>query len=652
MRFTQPQNDNLNQNRTTALGIEALTTKDDGTTVQIPQSAEDWQKWISAGRTRNWMLDDPLIDWLQQYGEDRDYLPKSELSGYNRDLDFTQFIFQKGREFEEGILRLFHKQHEVVTIAENHYQIRDFEKAKETFETMRDGAPIIYQAVLWDAENLNYGSPDFLIRSDTLQNLFPDSSFPTGPAPDLNSSSWHYIVVDTKFTTLQFNAAATELTNSGSTKAYKAQLFIYNRMLGRLQGLQPPESYLLGRGWQYTNRGETYRCPNALSRLGPVHQQETLARGVPIAEEVENALDWIRRVRTEGKDWEILPVPSLPELYPNMSNLDDAGLVVDDTQAELEPNSEDELSAHKWVGVKKWLATELNELTQLWYVGIKNRQKAHDYGLFRWNDTGVNSQTLGIGGGTIAPILDKLLEVNLSDGPPVLPNRITDTRDTWHATPRLEFYVDFEFCSDLNDDFSKLPEKGGQPLIFMIGCGHLENDQWQFKSFVTNGLTQPEELRIINQWFDHMTDVRSRIDPTNSEPRIFHWSHAEVTALQNAYNSAKNRHKDNAEWPELGWFDFLQQVMRKEPVVVRGALNFGLKPIANAMHSHKLIQTHWADSPIDGLGAMVGAWRCDEQARNQNIPIHELPLMQEIIEYNEIDCKVMMEIIRYLRKNH
>ena len=29
------------------------------------------------------MLDDPLIDWLQQYGEDREYIPKSELSDYN-----------------------------------------------------------------------------------------------------------------------------------------------------------------------------------------------------------------------------------------------------------------------------------------------------------------------------------------------------------------------------------------------------------------------------------------------------------------------------------------------------------------------------------------------------------------------------------------
>ena len=29
-----------------------------------------------------------------------------------------------------------------------------------------------------------------------------------------------------------------------------------------------------------------------------------------------------------------------------------------------------------------------------------------------------------------------------------------------------------------------------------------------------------------------------------------------------------------------------------------------------------------------------------------------LPLMDDIARYNEVDCKVMMEIISYLRANH
>ena len=76
---------------------------------------------------------------------------------------------------------------------------------------MRGGAPIIYQAVLRDAHDMTYGSPDFLIRSDILRSLFPESISGTGGVgsrqPDLGADSWHYIVVDTKFTTLHLNAA-------------------------------------------------------------------------------------------------------------------------------------------------------------------------------------------------------------------------------------------------------------------------------------------------------------------------------------------------------------------------------------------------------------------------------------------------------------
>ena len=244
------------------------------------------------------------------------------------------------------------------------------------------------------------------------------------------------------------------------------------------------------------------------------------------------------------------------------------------------------------------------------------------------------------------------MSVNSDNGPLIQPLQITKTRDDWHSIPGIEFYVDFEFCSNLNDDFSKLPEKGGQPLIFAIGCGHLEQGSWQFKSFVVHHLTEREELRIIQEWVAHMSAVRDRLDSANNEPRIFHWSNAELTVLENAYNSARARHREHADWPELAWYDLLKNVMVEEPVVVRGALGFGLKAVANAMHAHSFIETNWADSPVDGLGAMVGAWRCDEEAHKQGLTMTGLPLMNEIVRYNQVDCKVMMEIVRYLRANH
>ena len=636
------------------MGIEALTHRVDGTLVTVPESPADWKQWVSAGSTRNWMLDDPLIDWLRLYGEDRDYIPKHKLDSYVEELDFLKFIFERGQEFEAGILRLLEERYEVATIARDYRDIANVGKAEETFATMQHGVPIIYQGVLWDAQNLNYGSPDFLVRSDILHELFPNAvsaAEASIAAPDLSAGDWHYRVVDTKFTTLHLNTRGTELDNSSSGPAYKAQLYIYNRMLGRFQGYLPPASYLLGRGWQLTSRGETQRCSNAMDQLAPVAQDGSIANSVPIADEVERAVAWIRRLRAEGHQWQLLP-PSVPELYPNMSGVDDGEMMLDISPAEREPGDGSAESDEHWVGVKRWLAGELKELTQLWQVGVGKRKQAHEAGVYSWDDPQVTPGLVGVSGPRTEPTLQQILEANTGDGPVVLPLRIEKTREEWHTTPSVEFFVDFEFCSDLNDDFSKLPEKGGQPLIFMIGCGHVENSQWQFRSFTTSGLTEEEEFRIIREWVDHMRATQDRLDPENLQPRIFHWSHAEVTQLERAYNSARTRHGERADWPELGWYDFQMRVMRGAPVTVRGALGFGLKAVAKAMSSHGLIETDWADSQVDGLGAMVGAWRCDTEAQQKGTSMTELPLMQEIAAYNEVDCRVMMEIIRYLRANH
>ena len=64
------------------MGIEALTHRDDGTAIVVPESHDDWQQWVSAGRTRNWMLGDPLIDWLDLYGKDHGYISERHEPNY------------------------------------------------------------------------------------------------------------------------------------------------------------------------------------------------------------------------------------------------------------------------------------------------------------------------------------------------------------------------------------------------------------------------------------------------------------------------------------------------------------------------------------------------------------------------------------------
>ena len=126
------------------MGIEALLSRDDGTKIAVPVSPDDWRLWVSAGRTRNWMLNDPLLDWLQLYGKSRGYIPDNELDGYERNLDFLAFLVERSRAFETGILQLFQERSEVIPIAQDYQDITNLDKAKETFAAMQQGAPILY----------------------------------------------------------------------------------------------------------------------------------------------------------------------------------------------------------------------------------------------------------------------------------------------------------------------------------------------------------------------------------------------------------------------------------------------------------------------------------------------------------------------------
>ena len=114
--------------------------------------------------------------------------------------------------------------------------------------------------------------------------------------------------------------------------------------------------------------------------------------------------------------------------------------------------------------------------------------------------------------------------------------------------------------------------------------------------------------------------------------------------------SARARHTlRESSWVEPNWFDFLNRVMKKEPVIVRGPMVFGLKTVARSLKQHGLIETDWLDGVTDGLGAMVAAWWCEDECKIQGGSLVDVDLMAEVSAYNEVDCRVMMEAITYLR---
>lgn len=608
---------------------EAALFTDDGGVQRAPATEADWDAWIPAGRTRNWVRGDPLLDWLRLYGAAAGFVPDDERPGFDPRTDFRGFVLKKGVAFEAAVMRLLTERAEIRTIARERGDARSEAKARETVEALCDGTPIVAQGVLWNPARRTYGVADLLVRSDLLATWFPEMlswEEATLGAPGLGLGHVHYRPIDIKFHSFDLTADG-HVGNSADQLAYAVQVWLYAEALGRIQGYVPSAAYLLGRTWQQGDeRGE-----GCFERLARVDLGRWLPhRGAMIEDVAADAVAWIRRVRAEGDQWQVLPEPSKPELYPHARNTEDA----------------------PWHAAKAEIAKELGELTLLPALNPDRRAAAHLAKMKRWDDAGVNAASLGITSPAFAARTDAVLAANRATQPTVVPKHIVVADPAWRDAAALEFYVDFETVSNLDDDFSALPRLGGQPLVVQIGCGHVDQSgAWCFSQWTVDALTAAEERRILDAWVGHMAGLAAEEGIMLADARLYHWSAAEPVNLETAYNAARTRHPDFDLPAGLPWFDILEQLIRAEPVAVTGAFNFGLKAIAKAMQAHGLITTIWGDGPTDGLGAMVGTWAVAHEVATSGNPMSEHPLMREIASYNEVDCRVMAEALAWLRNN-
>jgi hypothetical protein len=96
----------------------------------------------------------------------------------------------------------------------------------------------------------------------------------------------------------------------------------------------------------------------------------------------------------------------------------------------------------------------------------------------------------------------------------------------------------------------------------------------------------------------------------------------------------------------------LFELFRKIPIVVKGSFNFKLKSITNAMRNNGLITTAWPDSNVmEGFSATLIAAEIYNDIDSNKVNPDELdsnPVYKDIIDYNEIDCKSMWDIRKYL----
>lgn len=493
--------------------------------------------YVSASSTRNFFLDDPLIDWLELYGKEKGY-KKSE-SPYS----FSKFIMNMGKQFESYIFSIIKTNHPHDYISIPTFYGKDYSE-KETIKHMSMGTPLIYQGLLVNRKNKTYGYPDLIIRSDFINHFFNRQIITPEKASKGCSFSpvYHYRIIDIKYSTIHLQRDG--ISNSGSSFAYKGQVFIYNEALGRLQNFVPRCSYILGR--MYSQNDKSF---SSFETCGVVD----FVKEPVIGETTERCLRWVQRLRQEGSSWDIYPTPVVRELYPNMKNDNDA-----------------------WSGVKQALAKHVNEITLVWNCGVRDRNYLHSLGVTSYLDERCTTDTMNKGGKKIKQTIDKILAINRGDLPV---NHSVNT-----TTLSEGYYVDFETVNNIYDIKGKEPDR-----LVMIGViGPDSEGVEQETVLVADALSDLSEKQIISSFLELITPNGE------NNPIVYHYSDYEPRYFKKKLETLGIVTSVNIQWVDL------LSVVKDKNMFMKGCLNFSLKSYMNAFGYHKS-----KDDIINGNEAMV-----------------------------------------------
>lgn len=646
------------------LRIESKTTKLTKLARSMPNDSDptnvdfiDWRVWVSASNIRNFMVDDPLLDWLDYYSRcnTKPYIKHSSCE-YNyidepnrctsledfittHDFNNTPNAFQscimkKGVIFEALIINIIKEKFPDKFVEIGSYQhAKSTRKYLETVDHIKKGTPIIYQGVLHDHDTKTFGMPDLLVRSDYLNKIFDSIVIDASKIIKSNNDNpWHYRVVEVKFSTLDLCADGIHLRNSNKNMlSNKGQLYIYNKILGKIQNYTPSKSYILGKKTVYKKNSCVF-IGEPFNRAAHI---DFRVNDFDIRSKTANAVNWIRNMRSQGHLWKLFP-PSRKELRPNMCNSGDGVMYT----------------------IKEKIAEKQNDITQLWMCGVANREYADKYGIVNWRtNPNLVSENLGVSGDKTVSTLQLIIDYNqdttlvepfipTSELPKkylIHPNKIKTNLFKWRKSQNIEMFIDFETVSDLiSDEFSG-------SLIFNVGIGYLIDGKIKFKGFTVDELTIVGEKKLIIDMHTFIHDMTQKHN-NGKQPKLWHWSHAERTF----YRSSIGRHINVIPTNQLlnNWCDLLK-IFKDEPIVVRGSLNFSLKSVVKAFSDHGFINTNYQESKVaNGLDAMVLAYQEHLKCQTNGMRLIDSKIIKDIEYYNQIDCKVLCEILLYLRASH
>lgn len=553
--------------------------------------------WVSATKVRNYLLNNFITDVIQYKNSEK--LIRG--TNYKKGSAFDSYIAKKGDEFEDDVVKYISGLCLTRSISNKYSE----EGVVKTIKAMKQGIPVIHSAPINNSDNNTFGIIDLLVRSDYLHKIVDDCPLDEKTAetysPLLNQN-YFYLIIDVKWSRLHLTCNGTNIINSKSAPAWKGQTLIYNDAIGKIQGYTHRYAYIMGNGWKYKKNDVNYSSDDFNSKLGVIDFHDVDEKYV---DKTREAIDWVNTVAENSSDWGVDP-PSFSELYPNMK-----------------------VTSYQYNNDKKKVADNVNEITKIWYCGIKRRDKAFAQNVFTYENPRCTAELMGFSGHR-AKVINSIIKINRKDCDDIITPSELQTEE-WREERDDEFFVDFEGLNRVVLDEGRLE--------YMIGVYHKDKG---YKCFNINILSKKDEFNMIKKFHKY-------VHSDSKSPKLWHWGHYERSTwnrLISEYDELTDSKGDFIRDMDINEWTDMNKLFINEGIAIKGCFNYGLKSVANSMYNNGLINEIWDSDCINGMDSMLIAKKCYD---DKDLTGKEYT---DIKKYNMWDTKMLYNIITYLRENH
>jgi hypothetical protein len=286
--------------------------------------------YCSVTSVKNWILGDPLIDYLNLY-EDKSLIHKPTFE----ECDFSKFIMDMGNKYETIVVdKIIEK---CILLGLTYTTIDRSKGYHQTKDAISKNIDIIFQSQVKDWNRNIAGYPDIIVTKKAFLKLFNLTSQPA--IYELSKiKDKDYIVIDVKYSSIDVNDGFIE-EKTKYHRFIRAQIAMYTNLA----------KFKCGIGFIISKDLQTIESPIA-----------TYTNDKCLIDDYETAINWLMLLHKEGKDITF----DKPYLYPNMNNVMDGG----------------------WRALKLELAIKLKEISLINGVGEGLREKLHKEGIYTYDN--------------------------------------------------------------------------------------------------------------------------------------------------------------------------------------------------------------------------------------------------------------------------